>query len=64
MNEFEVQLMKLSEEADDIQKQELELRQKGQIFNDKLMGFLKEHGLPQNFTLPHLALLSIRKARV
>lgn len=63
MNAFEIQLMKLTEESQELQKGEMELRSKAQLFNQKLMGFLKEHGLPDDFTLPQLALLSIRKSR-
>lgn len=63
MNEFETTLMKLSEEAGEIQKTELELRGRAQLFNQKLMGFLKEQGLPEDFTVPQLALLSIRRSR-
>lgn len=63
MTEFETQLAKLEEEATGIQKSEGELRIKVQIFTQKLMGFLKENGLPEDFTLPQLALLAIRKSR-
>lgn len=61
--EFEQQLKKLGEEGDEIQKEELSLRQKQGLFMDKLHGFLKEQGLPENFTLPQLALFAIRKSR-
>jgi hypothetical protein len=64
MNEFELTLMKLNTESEETQVAELELRQRAQLFNQKLMGFLKENGLPENFTLPQLALLAARKCRV
>lgn len=63
MNDFELTVMKLSEEATEIQKTEIELRTKAQMFNQKLMGFFKEQGLPDDFTLPQLVLLAIRKSR-
>lgn len=63
MNEFETQLIKLHTEAEELQKLEIELQMKVKIFAEKQVGFLKEYGLPENWTLPQLALLAIRKAR-
>jgi len=63
MNPFETQLMELAKEAEGIKKQEAEVQTKGRLFNEKLIGFLKENGLPENFTMPELALLAIRQSR-
>jgi hypothetical protein len=63
MNDFETTLLKLAEEAGSLQKQELTLRTETQLFNQKFMGFLKQNGLPEDFTLPQLALLSVKKSR-
>lgn len=63
-SEFESQLKKLCDESDDLQKTEMELKTKTQLFHEKLGGFLKEQGLPDNFTIPQLALFAIRKSRV
>lgn len=63
MNEFETALFELNKEAEEIAKSEAELQMRGKLFSEKLFGFLKESGLPPNYTLPQLALLAIRKAR-
>jgi hypothetical protein len=63
MSEFEMQLNHFNDEAAHIQKAEIELKSKAQFFNQKLMAFMKEHGLSDDFTLPGLALLAIRKSR-
>lgn len=63
MTDFEVTLLTLSKEASDLQKKQIELRSEIALFDNKLQGFLKENGLPENFTLPELALLAIRKSR-
>lgn len=64
MNSFEEQLLKLTEEAETIHKEELVVQSKAKLFNEKMMGFFKEHGLPENWTFPQLAAFAIRKARV
>ena len=63
-NEFEKTLSKLCEESEQIQKMEMELKARAQLFTEKMAGFLKEQGLPDNFTIPQLAMFAIRKARV
>lgn len=63
MNNFETTLVKFVEESESLQKRELALNQENRLFGEKLAGFLKEHGLPENFTVPQLAILAVRKSR-
>lgn len=63
MNDFERALSSLVGEATEIQERESKLKVDQQIFMNKWSGFMKEAGLPENFTLPQLAMLSVRKAR-
>ncbi len=63
MNEFEKTLIKFREEADEIQKVELDFQMRAKFFNEKWHAFLKENGLPENFTMPGMVLLAIRKTR-
>lgn len=63
MTDFETTLTKIAKESAEIQKKELALKQEQQLFMEKLYGFLKENGLPENFTLPELAMLAIRKSK-
>ena len=64
MNDFESTLAKLAEESAEIQKKEMTLKTEQQLFMEKLYGFLKEHGLSENFTLPELAMLAVRKSKL
>ncbi len=63
MNDFEASLSRFVEESAALQKRELALQQEGQLFMQKWMGFMKENGLPENFTLPELAALAVKKSR-
>jgi len=63
MNKFEEAIEKLVEESRDIQKRELMLREEAKMFNEKFMGFLRENGLPENFTLPLALNIAIKKAK-
>lgn len=63
MNAFETTLNQLLEEAEVIRKQEATINLAKGMFHDKMMGFLKEAGLPKDFTLPELMSLSVRKSR-
>lgn len=64
MTDFEITLAKLADESAEIQKKEMTLKQEQQLFMQKLYGFLKEHGLSENFTLPELAMLAVRKSKM
>jgi hypothetical protein len=63
MNDFEVALRNLNVESEKIKKMEVELRMAQQLFNEKFFGFLKENGMPENFSLSELAMFAIRKAK-
>jgi len=63
MTDFEQTLRKLNDEAFLIQQEEITLQAKAKLFQQKLSGFLKESGLPDNFTVPELALLAVKKSR-
>lgn len=63
MNEFFEAVLKFEAEAEELQKAEILHQQKARLFTEKLMGFLKQYGLPENFTLPQLMLLAVRKSR-
>lgn len=63
MTEFHKQLLKFAEESNGIQKRTVQLQADAETYNQKFAGFLKENGLPENFTLPEIALLAIRKSQ-
>ena len=91
MNQFETVMHKFSDEAKELQKEEmiikteaqllsgkenitedeefsimkreLSARKKAHSFNVRLMGYLRECGLPENYTMPELCILAIKKAR-
>jgi hypothetical protein len=63
MTEFHKQMLKFVEESQDIQKRTAQLQADTGIFNEKLGSFLKESGLPENFSIPEICLLAIRKAQ-
>ena len=50
-------------EAEVIKKKEATLRMEQKMFGEKLHGFLKENGLPDDFSLPELCMLAVRKCR-
>lgn len=62
-NDFEMTLVKFCEEAEVLQKKELALKGEQQLFMQKWVGFMKESGLPEDFTMPEMALLAIKKSR-
>ncbi len=62
-NQFETQLMQLDADATKLQEAEQRLQHQAVAFREKLNAFLKENGLPSDFTLPQLALLAIRQSR-
>lgn len=63
MNEFETELMGLVEDFKGVQEGERALQMKVTVANGKLQDFLKKHNLPEQFSMPELMQLSIRRSR-
>ena len=63
MNEFYTQLLKHEEKFTELQKKEMELKMEMHMANEAFGGFLKEHGLPEHFTMAQAMMLAVRKSR-
>lgn len=61
MNAFTDSFLKLLEEEESLRKREVELKIAAQMHNEKMFGFLKEHGLPENFGMLSMAKLVAEK---
>ena len=62
MNQFKKQLDEFLKDSLAIQKMEMEVQTKSKLFMEKFMGFLKQNGLPENFTLAEMCALAVKKA--
>lgn len=63
MNDFEQTISKFVAEGEELQKKEMALRAETDLYSQKWVGFMKASGLPENFTIAHVALLAIKKSR-
>lgn len=61
MNEFTETFNRLVEEEEGIRKMEADLKSKAIMFTEKMSGFLKQHGLPENFGMMQLGKLIAEK---
>ncbi len=62
-NEFETQLRQFAVESEALQIRERDLKNDSEFFLQKFQGFMKENGLTQEWTLPQLALLAVKKSK-
>ena len=60
---FQQTLEQFDKEMQELKKLGAELQARSKIVNEKLGGFFKENGLPENFTMTELALLALRKGK-
>lgn len=62
MTEFNEKLVAIASKFSELKTLEKELGHKSNVANMELQSLLKDHGLPENFTLPEALLLAIEKA--